>query len=122
MTPRDSSHYTAFIGTTVNTNVYLYSKMGVQAGATANAGFEEWAVRSNGVTQPPTGPTGSISGQVFLDTGPLASQVIKLDGTDINGQTVVLLTTTDASGAYTFTGLLPGTYSILYEQNNGFIL
>jgi hypothetical protein len=108
-----------FIGTTVNTYVYLYSKMGGQPGASANGGFEEWAVKSNGVTQPPTA-TGSISGHVFLDAQPLAGQAIQLRGTDINGMTVVLDATTDQSGAYTFTGLLPGTYSILYEQQNGF--
>jgi hypothetical protein len=110
---------TAFVGTTVNTYVYLYSRMGGQTGASANGGFEEWAVKSNGVTQPPAG-VGSISGHVFLDTQPLANQAIQLRGTDINGMTVVLDATTDASGAYTFTGLLPGTYSILYEQQNNF--
>jgi hypothetical protein len=116
---------TDFVGTTVNTYVYLYSRMGGQPGATANGGFEEWAVRSNGVTQPPSGAIGGLSGHVYVTSPtapllPLQGVVVELHGTDINGQTVVLTATTDANGLYTFSGLLPGTYSILEDQPAGY--
>lgn len=64
----------------------------------------------------------SISGNVFLDydnsgavNGPdhgIGSQTINLTGTDINGNAVNATTTTDAAGAYSFTGLPAGTYTV----------
>ena len=108
----------AFAGTTTSTYVYLYSKMGAQPGASANGGFEEWAVRNTGtITQPPAG-VGTLSGYVYgQDLGGnfigLAGVAIQLNGVDYLGNHVVLTATTDSTGAYTFTGLLPGTYSLL---------
>jgi hypothetical protein len=82
----------AFAGAGPGSFLYLYSKFGGLAGATANGGFEEWAVRAVPPTSPPESPpptspppaplpesppstsppptpppTGSISGRVFLD-------------------------------------------------------
>ena len=74
--------------------VYLYSKFGGLAGASANSGFEEWAVKS---TPPPVlPPTGSLSGSVvvFDESNPngvsgIAGVAVHLRGTDLNGDTVV---------------------------------
>jgi hypothetical protein len=117
-----------FTGAGVNDYVYLYSKMGSVAGAGANSGFEEWAVRSTGVvTPPPTGqPLSSLAGSVYFDAngnGVLDSNesgiqgvAIHLRGVDANGNTVDLVTQTDAAGGYKFAGLLAGTYTIWEEQ------
>ncbi|MDL5365446.1 SdrD B-like domain-containing protein [Xanthomonas sp. NCPPB 2654] len=68
-------------------------------------------------------PSGSaIQGQVWRDddndgvidpteTG-LADVDVVLTGTDQNGQAVNLTTKTDATGNYSFIGLLPGTYTV----------
>jgi hypothetical protein len=92
--------------------VYLYSKFG--ANQPANGGFEEWAVGSSTLT-----PTGSISGVVFndlndngaLDGGEpgLAGWTVFLDANN-NGvpDAGEVFTTTDANGAYSFTGLATG--------------
>ena len=113
-----------FVGTTTGTYVYLYSKMGGLHGAAADCGSETtWSVRDTGVvTQPPAPPvttgTGSLSGAVYGQdlsgnyTG-MSGLKIQLTGKTAQGQTVSLTTTTDDTGAFTFTGLLPGTYSIL---------
>jgi hypothetical protein len=111
-----------FAGVDPNTFVYLYSKMGGVSGATANGGFEEWAVRGNG-----TQPTGSasIGGFVFQDLNfngivdpgeGLAGVTVQLQGTDDLGRTVVLTAVTDVNGAYSFTGLRSGLYSLLETQ------
>ena len=115
---------TAFAGTAPTDYIYLYSKFGVQAGATANGGFEEWAVReTDGGTTTPEG-TASISGRVFLDLdtngvfdtnsgdAPLVGVTIQLSGVNDLGQTVTLTTTTNADGTYSFTNLRAGTYTI----------
>jgi hypothetical protein len=118
----------AFAGATLGTYVYLYSKMGELAGATANSGFEEWAVPAHGA---PAAGTGSLSGFVYeddnddgvIDAGEagIAGVTITLNGTDDLGRTVVLTTTTDASGAYSFTNLRPGVYTILEQQPDGYV-
>jgi hypothetical protein len=118
----------AFAGADPGTFVYLYSKMGGTAGATANGGFEEWAVRS--VPQNQTAGTSSLSGYVFVDANgngvidagerALAGVMVQLQGVDDLGQTVVWTTTTDTNGYYEFTGLRAGTYSILETQPGGF--
>ena len=110
---------TAFAGATADTFVYLYSKMGDQGVATANGGFEEWAVRSAPST--PAG-TASLSGYVYVDAdishsfnvgdGGLANVTIHLTGIDDLGKSVDLFTTTAADGSYSFTGLRAGTYSL----------
>ncbi len=58
----------------------------------------------------------SISGTVFKNSGAdhqvEAGLTIVLTGTNDAGQVVTLTTTTAADGSYSFTGLLPGTYSV----------
>ena len=107
----------AFANGTANSFVYLYSKFGGATGASANAGFEEWAVRAVPPTQPPPLATGSISGSVLLQfegtaTG-LGGITIQLQGTDYLGNTVVKVATTNLDGSYTFTDVAPGTYSLI---------
>jgi hypothetical protein len=102
--------------------VYLYSKLGVQTGATANGGFEEWAVRT-GAAPVDSGGNASLSGRVFVDYNNdglmnnadygIGGVTIQLIGVDDLGRTVSLTTTTAADGTYTFTGLRAGTYSIV---------
>jgi hypothetical protein len=101
--------------------------MGATQGASANSGFEEWAVRKLPAAQPPAG-TSSLGGYVFLDNGQdgaldadqgdraLAGVTIQLQGVDDLGNNVVLTATTDANGFYQFTGLRAGTYTILEAQ------
>ena len=43
---------------------------------------------------------------------PIAGVPIRLTGTTLTGQSVVLNTTTDASGFYFFAGMAPGTYTV----------
>ena len=115
----------AFANGDPNGFVYLYSKMGVRTGATANGGFEEWAVRKSGGTAG-TGGTGSISGSVWqdndrdgtrdLDDPGLAGVTITLQGVDDLGQTVVLTTTTADDGSYSFKNLRAGVYTLIETQ------
>jgi large repetitive protein len=55
---------------------------------------------------------------IFTDPGdgPIPNVVLHLEGTDDLGQAVSLTTTTDATGAYSFTGLRAGTYMLWEEQ------
>ncbi len=67
-------------------------------------------------------PGSTISGFVYNDTNtsgvkdpadtPLAGVVITLTGVDSTGQAVTRTTTTDATGAYQFTGLPVGVYTV----------
>ncbi len=50
-----------------------------------------------------------------------AGVTVHLDGTDGMGNAVHLTTTTDSSGAYAFTGLKPGTYTVTIVEPSGFI-
>jgi hypothetical protein len=96
--------------------LYLYSKF-----SGGNAGFEEWAVKSTPDTTP-IPHASSLSGFVYFDANlsgvrdagdsGLAGIVMQLQGTDENGNTVVLTATTDANGFYQFTNLRAGSYSI----------
>lgn len=113
-----------FAGAAPDTSVYLYSQMGGQAGARANGGFEEWAVRVTAPVAPPAG-TASLSGSVFVDRNFSLSQdqgeelggvIIQLQGVDDLGNTVVMTTMTAADGSYSFTGLRAGTYTLLETQ------
>jgi hypothetical protein len=58
----------------------------------------------------------SLSGTVFKNSGNdhkvVAGLTIVLTGVNDAGQHITLTTTTNADGSYTFTGLLPGTYSV----------
>lgn len=119
-----------FVGMDPGSFVYLYSKFGGEAGASANSGFEEWAVKST-PNQTPAG-TASLSGFVYFDANQdgvidtdlgdhaLSGVIIHLRGTNDLGDTVDLVTTTDAFGAYSFTGLRAGNYSIWETQPDGF--
>ncbi len=112
-----------FAGGGPNAFVYLYSRMGGVAGAAANGGFEEWAVRA-GPAAPPatTAGTSSLSGSVFVDIDGngtrdpgepgLGGVTIQLQGVDYLGSRVLRTTVTDADGGYTFTGLRAGTYDL----------
>ncbi len=63
----------------------------------------------------------SIAGSVLDDLGaPIAGVTITLTGTDVNGNAVTLTTTTDANGAYEFTDLVPGTYTVTETQPAGY--
>jgi hypothetical protein len=50
----------------------------------------------------------------------LANVVITLKGTDNQNNAVVLTTTTDASGNYSFNNLKSGTYRIIQSQPTGY--
>src|SRR5438270_511619 len=56
---------TAFATAAPGTYVYLYTKMGATAGATANSGFEEWAVRTD--TSAPSVGVSTLAGSVYYD-------------------------------------------------------
>jgi hypothetical protein len=79
---------------------------------------------------PPPPPTSSLSGTVYLDnnsngvldaadTG-LSGLSVTLTGTDSLGHAVNLTVATDSHGNYSFTGLLPGTYTVS-DQGSGFV-
>lgn len=117
----------AFAGVDPSSYVYLFSKMGGAADATANGGFEEWAVRKTGGVSGTTG-TSSLGGMVYYDADEdgffnpdngdraLAGVLVTLQGIDDLGQNVVLTTTTDANGMYRFTNLRAGTYTLSETQ------
>ena len=75
--------------------------------------------------------TSSLDGSVYVDTNgdgsrnatePGISGVqVRLIGVDARGVPVSLTTTTDADGAYSFGGLLAGTYSVLETQPASFV-
>jgi len=81
-------------------------------------------------TQTKLAPT-SVSGVVFQDLNNngvrdanelrLAGVQVVLFGTDIHGVSVAQQMVTDSSGAYAFTNLVPGTYSV-YEIQPGFYI
>jgi hypothetical protein len=110
-----------FAGVAAGSYVYLYSKFGVNIGA--SKGVEEWAVVRHGqaVAPPPPG-TANIGGQVFDDTNGngvldpgemgLGNATIQIQGTDPNGNAILLTAVTDPNGFYQFTNLPPGTYSV----------
>jgi hypothetical protein len=131
-----------FADAEAGTFVYVYSKFGGLH--QANSGFEEWAVSTSGnFGNPPdsgggggastggggstgsTGPLSSLSGYVYYDEDDdgvraswesgIGGVTIKLQGTDVDGNTVVLTTETDANGFYKFEGLKKGTYTIFEE-------
>ena len=76
-------------------------------------------------------PPGQISGRVFADINNdgllngndsgLAGIALVLNGTDVNGQAVTRMTTTDVDGNYEFNGLVGGTYTVAEPtQPNGY--
>ncbi len=73
----------------------------------------------------------SLSGAVFVDSNDngtfdtgetgIAGVTITLAGTDTHGNAVNLTTTTGTGGAYQFTNLVPGTYSLSETEPSGFL-
>jgi hypothetical protein len=74
----------------------------------------------------------TISGVVYADnsgTGVyntsdavLSGSTVTLTGTDYQGKSVNISVTTGANGAYSFTGVLPGTYTITYTAVPNYVL
>lgn len=82
---------------------------GPSAGATLSGHiFDD--LNNDGVFEPDQGETG------FADI------MVTLSGTDLNGNSVTLITFTDSTGAYTFTDIPPGTYSLSTDTPSGFNL
>ena len=83
----------------------------------------------NGGTNAAVTPS-SLSGNVFADTtgsgtpgngnAGLAGMTVTLTGTDSNGNAVNMSVLTDSNGNYTFTGLMPGTYTLAVGANANF--
>ncbi|MDR3659485.1 MAG: SdrD B-like domain-containing protein, partial [Mycobacterium sp.] len=67
----------------------------------------------------PSPPTASLSGFVISGNTPLAGVTVVLTGVDNQSNAVNLSATTDATGAYSFTALQPGTYTIEVPQVPG---
>jgi Carboxypeptidase regulatory-like domain len=64
---------------------------------------------------------GSLSGSVFNGSGgSLGGVTVTLTGLNEFGQSVTATTTTDSSGAFSFTGLVPGTYALTETTPSGF--
>jgi hypothetical protein len=103
-----------FAGASPSSYLYLYSHFGNIAAA--NGGYEQWAVPSTPPSQLPP-PVTSISGAVLQlqDGSAVAEVTVELQGTDINGNTVILMTQTGANGAFSFNNLAAGTYTIIQE-------
>jgi hypothetical protein len=55
-------------------------------------------------------------GQVDLGEPAISGTTVKLTGTDVSGNPVSYTTTTDSSGFHSFTGLLPGKYTLMETQ------
>lgn len=116
----------AFAGANADTFVYLYSKFGGLFGASANGGFEEWAVRDVPFTPPPPPPpppaSGSLAGFVFVDQNRnglfddgesgLAGVTITLQGLDYLGNAISLEVQTSEDGTFLFTEVFAGTYTL----------
>jgi hypothetical protein len=74
--------------------------------------------------------TASLSGHVFKDANSngvrdagengLGGVLITLKGTDVNGNSVNVSTYTDDTGAYSFTGLAAGNYTLVEGMVDGF--
>ncbi len=75
-------------------------------------------------------PSASVGGQVFVDPNgnglleprerTLSQVEMTLEGTDVFGNQVSRVTSTDYQGKYEFSELQPGTYSLIQEQPLGY--
>ena len=63
----------------------------------------------------------NANGQQDLDEPVIAGVVVNLNGTDGAGNPVSLSTTTNASGIYSFTNLVPGNYTVSFEKPSGYV-
>jgi hypothetical protein len=119
--------------------VYIYSRMGVNRDA--NAGAEQWGVRTAPPVDPPGNEPVSISGRVFRDVdpdgeeGPLEANGVYDEGIDIpiSGVTIGFSGlsgmgenlfpggdpefTTGSDGTFTFDGPSAGTYQLIILGN-----
>lgn len=119
----------AFAGADANTFVYLYSKFGGQLGASANGGYEEWAVRDVPQSPPPSSSE-PLSGFVFVDgnrngiwdegESGLAGITMWLQGFDEIGNSVSLEVQTDANGMFLFSDVAAGTYTLSEQPQSGY--
>ncbi len=120
-----------FAGATPDSFVYIYSKMGVTAGARANGGAEEWGVRNDPPVVPPPPPPpspASLTGQIYADSdgdgvfgagdSPLNLQ-FTLVVTDPNNVDTQVLTNPD--GSFSLSNLVPGTYQIMIMDANSYM-
>jgi uncharacterized repeat protein (TIGR01451 family) len=66
----------------------------------------------------------NVNGQFEPQLGEkgIGGVTVTLTGTDVSGNSVTKTTTTDATGAYAFTGLVPGNYTITESAPYGFYL
>ena len=125
----------AFNGASPNAFIYLYSRFGGVSGASANGGFEQWAV-GDVADPPPAAPpavppaTGSLSGTVFIDQdrdGMMeesepgqAGVTVYLSGNDSQGNAVSLQTTTGEDGTFAFTNIPVGVYTLSEDAPFGY--
>src|SRR5207237_2347515 len=82
-------------------------------------------------TPPAAAGTASLAGTVYVDInfngaqdageGGVGGVTIQLTGIDLNGNSVSLMTVTDGDGAYSFTGLSAGTYTVHEVQPRGYV-
>jgi protocatechuate 3,4-dioxygenase beta subunit len=63
-----------------------------------------------------------LNGNGFLDPGErgIPGVTVSLAGVQANGRQITLTATTSPNGAFEFTGLLPGTYSLIEDQPQAF--
>lgn len=107
-------------GSITNTAVVTYDSL---YGERSSAQYPE-STRDYRTSDPATivVAANTISGFVYVDMdndgirdageAPIAGVPIRLTGTTLTGQSVVLNTTTDSSGFYFFAGMAPGNYTI----------
>lgn len=125
----------AFNGVNPSSFVYLYSKFGGVAGAAANGGFEEWAVRDVPDSPPPPPPpapaaNGRLSGAVFVDANRDGARnesdpgqggvMVYLQGFDSLGNAVSLETVSADDGTFQFTDIPVGTYTLCEDAPQGY--
>ncbi len=117
--------------TVTETNPAGYTSTGAEPGTLGSAKVNNDVITVSNLTSGQTSLENdfldskpvTLSGNVFSDplgngtgTTGLASVPITLTGTTGTGQLITATTTTGPTGAYTFTNLLPGNYTIV-EQN-----
>src|SRR5262245_5453862 len=112
-------------GTAENYTAFVFG--GARGGGGSNFTGSYSATKS--VTPSPTPDMSSLSGYVYEDVNfngmkdgepGIAGVEITLEGTDDQGNPVLMTVVTNDDGFYSFTNLRPGTYSIHETQPNGY--